>query len=114
MRFVFTRRFYILFAIALVPLSLSWNLPLLRSLILAYDVLLVVFALVDYFISRKLPEGFSVTREFEKRFAIGDANAIHLRIENATERDFHLQLKDEYPHEMILGEKREAEFSVEA
>ncbi|MCD9185571.1 MAG: DUF58 domain-containing protein [Pyrinomonadaceae bacterium] len=114
MRFVFTRRFYILFAFALVPLSLSWNLPLLRSLILAYDVLLVVFALVDYFISRKLPEGFSVKREFGKRFAIGDANAIHLRIENATERDFHVRLKDEYPHQMILGEKREAEFSVEA
>jgi len=114
MRFVFTRRFYILFALALVPLSLSWNLPLLRSLILAYDVLLVVFALVDYFISRKLPEGFSVKREFQKRFAIGDAAQIHLIVENATERDFYVKLKDEFPPEMILGDKREAEFNVEA
>ena len=40
MRFVFSRRFYILFALGIIPLSLSWNLPVLRSVVLAYDALL--------------------------------------------------------------------------
>lgn len=114
MRFVFTRRFYILFALAFVPLSLSWNLPLLRSIILLYDALLVILAIADYFISRKLPAEISIKREFKRRFAIGDATQIHLKVENATEQDFYVKIKDEYPPEMILGDTREAEFRVEA
>ena len=114
MRFVFSRRFYILFALGLIPLSLSWNLPVLRYVALAYDVLLVALAFVDYFISRKLPEEFTVSREFERRFAIGDETQIHLKISNASANDFYIKIKDEFPPEMILGETREAEFKSEA
>lgn len=114
MRFVFSRRFYILFALGLLPLSLSWTIPVLRPAVLAYDFLLILLALTDYFISRKLPEELTVRREFEKRFAIGDATKITLYIENQSTRDFHLKVKDEFPPEMILNEKREAEFTVEA
>ena len=38
MRFVFTRRFYILVAITVVPLSLSWNLPALRYGVMIFDI----------------------------------------------------------------------------
>ena len=114
MRFVFSRRFYILFALALIPLSLSWNFPALRYIALAYDALLIALAIVDYFISRKLPEDFTVSREFERRFAIGDETQIHLKISNASPNDYYLKIKDEFPPEMILGDSRETEFKSEA
>src|SRR5688572_20828105 len=113
MRFVFSRRFYILLAAGLIPLSLSWRMPWLRSAVLAYDILLVAAALFDYFVSRRLPEGFNIRREFEKRFAIGDPNKISLHVENDTEQTLHLRLKDEYPDEMNLDEPRVAAFTIE-
>ena len=114
MRFVFSRRFYILLAVAVVPLSLSWNLPELRYAVLAFDVLVIAAALADYFASRRLPEEFRITRVFDKRFAIGDQTKVSVLIENASARTFHVRLKDEYPAEMLLGESREAVFTVEA
>ncbi len=114
MRFVFSRRFYILLALGLIPLALSWNLPFLRTIVFGFDIFLFAAAIVDYFISRKLPEDFTVTRSFERRFAIGDANKVHLKVENATPRAIHLKLKDEYPPEMNLDGKRESEFTVAA
>ncbi len=114
MRFVFSRRFYILLALGLIPLSLSWNFPVLRFIVLAFDLALIIFALLDYFLSRKLPEDFTITRTFSKRFAIGDETFVQLRVENNTGKDFYIKLKDEFPPEMILNEKREAEFWAEA
>jgi uncharacterized protein (DUF58 family) len=114
MRFVFSRRFYILLAVGLLPLSLSWNLPALRAFVLAYDILLVALAFLDYFISRKLPEEMTIRREFSRKFAIGDETEVRLIVENASAKDFYLQIKDEFPPEMRLNESREAEFPVEA
>lgn len=114
MRFVFSRRFFILLAIGLIPLSLSWRMPWLRSFVIAYDVLLVLTAITDHIISRRLREDLNIRREFEKRFAIGDANKISLYVENATARSFRLRLKDEYPAEMMLEEPRQAEFTSDA
>ncbi len=113
MRFVFSRRFYILLAAGLVPLSLSWGMPWLRPLVVAYDILLVVTAIADYFLSRGLPDGFTIRREFEKRFAIGDPTKVSLHITNDSARSLRLHLKDEYPAEMKLDEPREAEFTME-
>ena len=47
MRFVFTKLFYVLAALALVPLSVSWGRPWLAWLALVYDVLLLAAAIVD-------------------------------------------------------------------
>lgn len=114
MRFVFSGRFYVLLAIGFVPLSLSWNLPVLRPIVLAYDILLIAAALVDYFISRKLTEELTIRREFNRKFAIGDATEVKLFVENASAKDFRLKIKDEFPPEMRLDETREAEFIVRA
>ncbi|MGI8789014.1 MAG: DUF58 domain-containing protein [Pyrinomonadaceae bacterium] len=114
MRFVFSRLFFILLAIGFVPLSLSWNFSELQYAVLIYDVALLTLAIVDYFISRKLPEELKITREFERRFAIGDATQIKLRVENGSPKTFRLKIKDEFPPEMILSETREAEFTIEA
>jgi len=113
MRFVFSRRFFILLAIGFIPLSLSWSLPALRYFVLVYDVLLLALALIDYFVSRKLPAGLTMTRKFNKRFAIGDDTLINLRIENITPESFRLHIKDEFPPEMKLSETREAQVKIE-
>jgi len=112
MRFVFSRRFYVLLAIGLIPLSLSWNLPLLRTATITFDFLLIATAIVDFFVSRRIPKGFRIHREFDRRFAIGDPAKVSLRVENDTTRTYHLDLKDEYPAEMTLDESRQAEFSI--
>ena len=114
MNFVFSRKFFVLLAIGFVPLSLSWNAPALRYAVLIYDIALIALALFDYFFSRKLSEEFTIAREFERRFAIGDKAQVKLRIVNNSTRDFHLKIKDEFPPELILSETREAEFSIEA
>ena len=114
MNFVFSRRFFILLALGFLPLSLSWNLPALRTAVFALDALLVALAVVDYFTSRKLPEEMTIGREFSRRFAIGDETEIALKIENRSARSFYLRFKDEFPPEMKLGESREAEFQIEA
>jgi len=112
MHFVFSRRFYILLAFGVVPLSLSWGLPMLQWTVLALDGLLIMTALLDHFSSRKLPEGFHIRREFGKRFAVGDPTQVRLVIENDSTRPINLWLKDEYSPEMRLVEDREAKFTV--
>lgn len=114
MRFVFSLRFYILLAAAIVPLSLSWSFPVLRYAVLAFDVLLVAAAVIDYFLSRTLPVEFSISRQFDKRFAIGDPTRVSISIDNPSPRFLRLIIKDEYPSEMTLDQTREAEFTVEA
>jgi len=114
MRFVFTRRFFILFALGVVPLSVSWTLSELRYAVLIFDIAIIGAALADLLVSRKLPDGFTAVRHFDKRFAIGDPTLVFIDIENASERAFHIKIKDEYPSEMKLNEPREAEFTVGA
>lgn len=114
MQFVFSRRFFILLALGLILLSVSWNFPILRYIVLGYDIFLILLAITDYFISRKLPEELSIRREFSKRFAIGDETMVNLRIENNSTKDFYLKIKDEFPPKMRLSQGREADFKAEA
>ncbi len=114
MRFVFSRLFFILLAVGLIPLSLSWNLPALRYLTATYDALLLATALADYFISRRIFAELTVKREFSKRFAIGDETKVRLHFENRAARIFQLRIKDEFPPEMKLSESRAAEFRLES
>jgi uncharacterized protein (DUF58 family) len=114
MGFVFSRRFYILLALGLIPLSLSWNFPVLRSIVFGYDIFLVLLAVIDWFISRNLPDELTLNRSFSRRFAIGDETDVHLHLENKTTRDFNLILKDEFPPELKLTGEREAKFTIKA
>lgn len=112
MRFVFTLRFYILLAFALIPLSLSWNFPVLWYAVLAFDSLLIAAAIFDYFWSRKLPEGLLLSRKFDGRFAIGGKTRVSVVVENSSPFSFEFRLKDEYPPELTLDEPREASFTI--
>ena len=100
MKFVFSTRFYLLFAFGLVPLSLSWGLPLLRTLVFTLDALLGVAALFDYFSSRRTADSLTLERQFDKRFAIGDATRVTLHLENLGSSDLRVRIKDEFPPDM--------------
>jgi len=114
MRFVFSRKFYLLLAAGVIPLSVSWSVPQVRYAVAAFDVLLIVAAVVDYFTGRRLILEFGISRKFDRRFAIGDATRVSLLIENRNSRSLQVRIKDEYPAEMRLDEEREASFTVDA
>ena len=112
MRFTFSRTFYLLLAAGFIPLSVAWTLPWLTYVVFAFDVLLIAIAIGDYFGSRSLMSNVVLRREFDRRFAIGDAVRVSLHIDNPTANDITLHIKDEYPPEMRLDEGRESEFAI--
>jgi uncharacterized protein (DUF58 family) len=112
-RFVFTKLFYVLAALAFIPLSLSWGRPWLAWLAFAYDALLLAAAIVDAGISR-LPPGFQISREFAGRFAMGAETEVRLQLQNASNRSVSLIVKDEYPPQMTLSGMREARVHLDA
>lgn len=113
MRFVFTKLFYFLLALAFVPLALSWGRPWLAWVALSFDILLFIVAIVDARTSR-LPPGLRIWREFGGRFAMGAETEVRIQIQNASKRAVGLILKDEYPPQMILNGTREGRLEVEA
>jgi len=114
MRFIFSRLFFILLVVGVLPLSLSWNFPAIQYAVLTFDAVLIIVAVVDYFISRHLPQEFTIRREFDKRFAIGDATKVSLIVDNGSQLDIKLRIKDEFPPEMKLAESREVAFTSDA
>ena len=113
MPFVFSRFFYFLIILGLVPLSLSWGRPWLRWATLAYDLLLLGFAIIDGRRST-LPKGIRITREFAGRFAVGAETDVQIKLQNSTTRPITLRIKDEYPPQMNLIGAREASVRVAA
>lgn len=113
MRFVFTKLFYALLAVGLVPLSLSWNRPMLRWFAVTYDIVIIAVAIFDAWNS-KLPALVRIERHFCSRFAVGAETEVRLDISNHTPQDLSLIVKDEYPPQMKLIGAREASLNVDA
>ena len=113
MRFVFSKSFYALLAVALVPISLSWGRPLLAWVAVTYDLVIIAAAVFDAWNS-KLPAGVRIERHFGGRFAVGAETDARIEIANHTPKDFSLIIKDEYPPQMQLFGSREARLEVEA
>jgi uncharacterized protein (DUF58 family) len=111
-RFVFTRFFYLLVLIGLVPLTLSWNRPWLRWATLLFDLVILAAAIVDGR-RTKLPSGVHIRRQFSGRFAVGAETEVRISIENYTPSSISLFVKDEYPPEMQLSGVREGRLTVE-
>ncbi|HEV2827001.1 MAG TPA: DUF58 domain-containing protein [Pyrinomonadaceae bacterium] len=112
MRFVFTKLFYLLMALGLILLSLSWGRPWLRWLALVYDLALLGLAIVDARRSQ-LPKAVRITREFNGRFAVGAQTEVHINVQNAQPHAVSLIIKDEYPPQMKLAGLRQAHMRVE-
>jgi uncharacterized protein (DUF58 family) len=112
MRFVFTKLFYLLMALGLILLSLSWGRPWLRWIVLVYDVALITLAIIDARRSQ-LPKGVRITREFSGRFAVGAETDVSINVQNAQPHPISLIVKDEYPPQMKLSGLREAKLLIE-
>ncbi|HEV2883265.1 MAG TPA: DUF58 domain-containing protein [Pyrinomonadaceae bacterium] len=112
MRFVFTKLFYLLVAASFILLSLSWGRPWVRWAALAYDVLLIMLAILDARFSR-LPETVRITREFSGRFAVGAETDVSVNVQNSGTHSITLVVKDEYPPQMKLSGLREAKLRVD-
>jgi uncharacterized protein (DUF58 family) len=112
MRFVFTKLFYLLAAVGLIVLSLSWGRPWLRWIALVYDLALLGVAIIDAR-SSQLPKGVRITREFSGRFAVGAETEVHINVQNAQPQPLSLAIKDEYPPQMKLSGLREASLQVD-
>lgn len=113
MKFVFSRFFYFLLVLGLVPLSLSWTHPWLRWATLIYDVGLLGLAVVDAYLSHLSP-AVQITRRFAGRFAVGGENEVRIDIQNRTTKALSIFVKDEYPPQMKLTGLREAKLNVDA
>ena len=113
MRFVFTKLFYLLVALAFIPLSLSWGRPWLRWVALGYNVAMLAVAVVDARRSR-LPPGVHISREFGGRFAVGGETEVRIHVQNGSDWAITLDVKDEYPPQMILNGMREGRMHLEA
>ena len=113
MRFVFSKLFYALLLIGLVPLSLSWGRPLLGWVALTYDLVIIALACFDVWNS-KLPREVHIERHFGGRFAVGAETEVRIEVSNYTPRDISLIVKDEYPPQMKLTGMREARIDVDA
>jgi uncharacterized protein (DUF58 family) len=112
MRFVFTKLFYLLMALGLILLSISWGRPWLRWAALAYDLGLIALAIIDARRSQ-LPKAVRITREFSGRFAVGAETDVHINVQNAERHALSLVVKDEFPPQMKLSGLREAQLKVE-
>ena len=113
MRFVFTKLFYFLVALALIPLWFSWVFPWLAWVALAYNLLLLSAAFAE---SRfcKLPKGLTISRDFSSRFAMGAETEVRVNIQNASNKPVSLLVKDEYPPQMSLNGMREGRLDIDA
>src|ERR1051325_2337365 len=113
MRFIFSKLFYALLAVGLIPISLSWNRPMLRWLALTYDLIIVAIAVFDAW-NAKLSARVSIERHFGSRFAVGAETEVRIEIANHTPQELVLIVKDEYPPQMKLSGSREARLNIEA
>ena len=113
MRFVFSKLFYALLLVGLVPLSLSWGRPMLAWVALTYDLVIIGVAFFDAWNS-KLAHEVHIERHFGGRFAVGAETEVRIEIANYTPRDISLIIKDEYPPQLKLSGVREARIDVDA
>lgn len=114
---IFTRRFFILFAIGALPMLAMWTTfaaqPRLKWGLIAYDVALLAAAFLDYRRTEKASQ-LEVTRVMPRRFMIGEENEvqIHLAVKTADGkakrklRRLIFTLKDEYPPQLELRGER--------
>lgn len=103
--FVFTNRFFLLLVSGIALLSLGWFNRGALYLTISLDILLLVVAAVDYFISEKMKD-FQVERQMDERFAMGAENQVTIKIRNRSRRSVKFIVKDEYPPQMELLEHR--------
>ncbi|MFN0109169.1 MAG: DUF58 domain-containing protein [Blastocatellia bacterium] len=110
---ILTRRFFILFALGVLPLVAMWTdfaaRANLKWWLIGYDLLLLAMAFADYKLTEKDSQ-IEVRRVMPRRFMIGEENEVqlHLTVKLARSRSRApaFTIKDEYPPELDLRGER--------
>jgi len=102
---IFTRRFFILFALGSLPLVLAWSWPWVRWALIGYDAALLAAAYLDYRLAREEAK-LEVVRRLTRRFMIGAENEVQIAVINRAPRKVTFTIKDEYPPELELRGER--------
>jgi uncharacterized protein (DUF58 family) len=102
---IFTRRFLILFASGALPLIFWWRLPGVRWAWVAYDLILLLVAYVDYRRTADISK-IEIERHMPRRFMIGEENEVRVTISHRLPYRFTLMIKDEYPPDLELRGER--------
>ena len=102
---IFTRRFFILFALGVLPLIFAWGAPAIKWGLIAYDLILLFIAYVDYRRTENISQ-IEIARHMPRRFMIGAENEVHITISHRLPRRFSLTIKDEYPPGLELRGER--------
>lgn len=102
---IFTRRFYILLAVGVIPLLTAWSWPGSKWVMVGYDLALLGLAWLDW---RRAVDvaGVEAKRVLTKRFMIGAENDVQLSLSNRAPRKVTFTLRDEYPPELELRGER--------
>jgi uncharacterized protein (DUF58 family) len=105
---IFTRRFFILFSLGVLPLIFAmgtsgarWGLWTL----IAYDLTLSLIAYFDYGRTENISH-IEITRHIPRRFMIGEENDVVIAISHLLQRQITLTIKDEYPPGLVLRGER--------
>lgn len=110
---IFTRRFFILFTLGVLPLVAMWTgfaaRTNLKWWLLGYDLLLLALAFLDYKLTEKESQ-IEVRRVMPRRFMIGEENEVQLnvivKLARRRSRAPKFTIKDEYPPELELRGER--------
>src|SRR5262245_34603003 len=110
---IFTRRFFILFALPMVilfalgvlRLVTVWGAPGVRWGLVAYDLVLLFLAYVDYRRTEDVSQ-IEIARHMPRRFMIGEDNEVWITVSHRLPRPFTLTIKDEYPPGLELRGER--------
>jgi len=98
---IFTRRFFLLFALGVTPALLLWSWPPIKWLTVVYDLLLIGAAWWDHNRCEDVSE-LEVSRVLPRRLMIGAENEVRITVSHRPSRRFKLAIKDEFPPELEL------------
>src|SRR5215510_7229642 len=102
---IFTHRFFILFAFGVLPLVFAWGAPGVKWGLVAYDLVLLSLAYVDYRRTEDVSQ-IEIARNMPRRFMIGEENEVQITVSHRLPRQFKLTIKDEYPPGLELRGER--------
>ncbi|HKQ77838.1 MAG TPA: DUF58 domain-containing protein, partial [Blastocatellia bacterium] len=87
------------------PLIFAWGAPAITWGLIAYDLILLSIAYIDYRSTENISQ-VEIVRHMPRRFMIGAENEVHITISHRLPRRFSLTIKDEYPPGLELRGER--------
>lgn len=107
-----TSRLYLLLALAAIPFALSGIWPVLSTVGVAIDVIVLVLILIDVRLTQDTSL-IGATRTVTDRLSIGRDNEVTINVTNTGALDLQVRLKDDHP-QYLRADAEEFEFNLPA